>query len=568
MDKNIPTPLKSVTRDKGGTITRLFDRATTRLQAAQRELLLDILKRNRATEYGKEHFFSRLSDATAFTRAVPVNTFSDLAPYVQKMKEGRRDILTSGKLCRFNLTSGTTDEPKYVPVSRTGMTREAAATIQWLYRALRDHPSFLDHSVLCVTGALVEGSTPCGVPCGSASGMLYRSLRSLSPRSFALPPVLSEIKDYALRYFLTARLALEKEVSFVVTPSPATLVRIAEVGIRHQQEIVRSIHDGVLARWESFDRSREDSGVLRALCAGVEPNPQRARVLDRVIGRHGRLRPGECWKRLRLIGCWLGGSIGFQADRLSEHFGDDVARRDIGYRTSEGSFTIPHRDHSPGGILAVRDHYFEFIPASEADRLSKRILGCHELEQGKQYRIIVTNYNGLYRYDMNDVVEVQDFYNQTPIIAFARKGADVLNIAGEKLHANHFLKAFEILKERFNLVAVQFRVAPDCKELRCEVFLHVEPEPSRDFLLGTVLPFLDRSLAEANIEYEGKRRSGRLNAPCLHVMDASWEEESRRSFLAAGHRDIQYKWRTVVEKASALDRRHVRFTVKGREEPR
>ena len=168
---------------------------------------------------------------------------------------------------------------------------------------------------------------------------------------------------------------------------------------------------------------------------------------------------------------------------------------------------------------------------------------------------------------MDDIIEVQGFYNQTPVIAFVRKGEEVLNVAGEKLHTNHFVKAFQRLKASHRLAVLQFRAVPNYKKLRCEFFVQAEPEPSRDFLFRTVLPFLDRSLAEANLEYAGKRRSRRLNPPCLHIMDASWEEDVRRSFLlAAGHRDIQYKWRTVAANVSELDKRHVRFTVDMEEE--
>ena len=48
-----------------------------------------------------------------------------------------------------------------------------------------------------------------------------------------------------------------------------------------------------------------------------------------------------------VIGCWLGGSIGFQAERLIEYFGDDVSLRDPGYLASEGSMTIPCEDNKP-----------------------------------------------------------------------------------------------------------------------------------------------------------------------------------------------------------------------------
>lgn len=553
--------LKTVARTRGEAITRALDRATRDPQATQKALLLDILRRNRDTEYGKGHGFSRIGSEKTFARAVPINTFSDFAPYVQRMMAGEHNLLTTDPPCMFALTSGTTAAPKHLPVLETAMAREADISIQWLHRALRDHPSFLDHSALCMMGPLVEGNAPCGTPYGSASGMMYGSLQALASRSFVLPRVLADIKDYALRYYLAARLALEQEISFAATPNPATLIRIAETGIEHSEAIVRAIHDGILADRRLLERTPTDAPALDALGAGLKPNRLRARFLEQVIHQHDGLLPFACWKTLRLIGCWLGGSIGFQTEKLSKYYGTDVPRRDLGYRTSEGSFTIPDRDGSPAGILALRNHYYEFVPDAERTARPKRPLGCHEIEPGRQYRIIVTNGNGLYRYDMNDIVEVHDFYNRTPRIAFVRKGGDMLNIAGEKLHLNHFLKAFQRLKEQHKVSIVQFRIVPNYEALRCEIFLQADPAPSRACWLATVLPFLDDALAEANIEYAGRRRSKRLKPPRLHIMDASWEDDVRRSSLKTGHRDIQHKWRMIAEKALDLDTQHVQFTV-------
>lgn len=253
------TLLKTAMRIKGGLIKRSFDQATKDPQATQTKLLLDILRNSRETEYGEKHAFSRITNADAFAKTVPLNTFSDLAPYVERMKNGQRNILTADPPFMFNLTSGTTDKPKYVPITPRGMTLTARLSHQWLYRALQDHPSFLDRSILFISGAPTEGRTPSGIPYGSASGMIYKNLPRVLHRTFALPFVLSEIKDYDLRYYVMVRIALEQELSFVVTPNPATLIKIAEAGIRRQSEIVRSIHDGVLFGTWPFDISREDS---------------------------------------------------------------------------------------------------------------------------------------------------------------------------------------------------------------------------------------------------------------------------------------------------------------------
>lgn len=419
----------------------------------------------------------------------------------------------------------------------------------------------MTHSLLLISGASVEGFTRAGIPYGSASGMLCEGLPGVLRRSFSLPAIVSKIRDYSLRYYLTARFALEQEVSFIVTPNPTTLIRIAETAIRHQEEIVRSIHDGVIVQSWRFESDCEDLRILNALGASVLPNRGRARFLEAVIRRYGELLPFACWKHLKLIGCWLGGSVGFQTEKLTRYYGESVPKRDIGYLASEGSMSIPYRDNTPAGILALPNNYFEFIPEGESSSLSDTVLRCHEVEAGKRYKIILTNWNGLYRYDINDVIEIQGFYNQTPIVAFVRKSDDLLNITGEKLHVNHVLGAFRRLEDELQVKVKQFRVVPNYAERRYELLVHLASIPSREYLKNKVLPFIDSALAEANVEYDNKRKSNCLLLPCIHLMSPAWEDDVRTHFLAAEHRDIQYKWRMMAVEISTLDARHIQDTI-------
>ena len=554
--------LKTATWIKGGLIQRSFDSATMDPETTQATLLTAILKKNQETQYGREHGFSQITTPDTFTRTVPINTFSDLSPYIERMKRGERNILTADQTVLFNLTSGTTDKPKYVPVTKGGMALTANRSHQWLYRAMQDHPAFLDHSIICISGASIEGKAESGIPYGSASGMMYESLPRALHGSFAIPFILSEIKDYDLRYYIMARIALEKEASFVVTPNPTTLVRLAETGIQYQEEIIRSIRDGVLYHTWPFEKSPNDERILETITASLRPNRQRADFLEQVTQQHGKLIPSACWKKLKLIGCWLGGSIGFQADKLAAYFGQDVPKRDIGYLASEGCITVPYEDNTPAGILALHNNYYEFIPVDENTPTNERPLQSHELEEGKQYKIILTNGNGLYRYDIHDIIEVHGFYNRTPVIAFVRKGDDMLNITGEKLHVNHFIEAFRGLTVAHNLSVTQFRIVPNYTELRYEILIHLESEASREFLRETALPLIDKSLSGSNIEYDGKRKSRRLNPPCFHLMDETWAADVRKCAIESGYRDVQYKWRAVATEISDVDARHIQHTVK------
>src|SRR5207245_537026 len=80
------------------------------------------------------------------------------------------------------------------------------------------------------------------------------------------------------------------------------------------------------------------------------------------------------------------------------------------------------------GILAIDANFYEFIPETEIGGANPTMLTCAELDEGGTYHIVLTTPGGLYRYDINDVVRVTGFYNQTQLIKFIRKGRDVSNI--------------------------------------------------------------------------------------------------------------------------------------------
>ncbi len=84
-------------------------------------------------------------------------------------------------------------------------------------------------------------------------------------------------------------------------------------------------------------------------------------------------------------------------------------------------------------MLNVTSHFFEFVAEEERDDPGKTFLTADQLESNREYYIYFTTSSGLYRYDINDVVRVVDFYRRTPVIQFVRKGQGMTSITGEKL---------------------------------------------------------------------------------------------------------------------------------------
>src|SRR5262249_100082 len=173
-----------------------------------------------------------------------------------------------------------------------------------------------------------------------------------------------------------------------------------------------------------------------------------------------------------------------------------------------------------------------------ADPAARPLL-CHELIEGRRYYVIVTGANGLYRYDMNDVVEVRSFHGRTPEVAFVRKGRDMLNITGEKLHLNHVLPPVRPAERAAGLDVWQFRLIPDVEAARYDVLLEL-PRPVDEWRrLARFADAFDRGLAEVNIEYGSKRASARLAAPRLCLMRRGSAGRRRPAEVAPSRPGVQ-----------------------------
>jgi hypothetical protein len=333
--------------------------------------------------------------------------------------------------------------------------------------------------------------------------------------------------------------------------------------------VVRAIRDGALgaSEIEPMPGTNVSAGDLRAaLESGLRPDSRRARFLEAAARRRNRLVLGECWPELSLVACWLGGSAGIQARHLEEHFGGAVGRRDLGLIASEGRFSLPVEDDSAAGVLAVHANFYEFVDEDDADDPAPRTLLCHELAEGRRYYLIVTGANGLYRYDMNDIVEVRGFYGRTPKLAFIRKGRDMLNITGEKLHLNHVLAAVRAAERAASLCVWQFRLIPDVDASRYDLLIELRGGAARGALADFAATF-DRALAAVNVEYDSKRASARLLRPRLFVMREGWSERLCREEVDRGRRELQHKWSAMRPEWDDTSRGEVKQRFDGVERP-
>jgi GH3 auxin-responsive promoter len=511
-----------------------WEERTREPQAIQERLLLDLVRHQRATAFGRDHCFDAVHSIADYRQRIPIGDYERLRPYVERAERGEASVLTAEPVLMFNLTSGSTGAPKLIPVTETVKRHHRELTRLWYYRAYVDHCEFLNHHLLGVVSPVEEGRTSSGIPYGAASGLIFQSSPSWIQNAYATPYETARIKNFEAKYYVVMRLALERKISFIGAPNPSTILKLLESADRHKADIIREIADGTLdARWDIPADVRHTIPLKK--------NPARARQLEKFAGRSDRLRPEDYWPELKLIGCWKGGSVGVRLQEFSRWFDTATPVRDLGYMASEAQITLPITDHGSAGILDISANFYEFIPAREIGNSNAEPLGCADLQEGEEYYLILTTPAGLYRYDINDVVRVAGFYNQTPLLEFARKGRDVTSITGEKLHVNQMIEAIHQAQAAVGLAVQHFHAAADAANSR--YILAVECDgaaPSREFL-ASFLREVDVGLRRLNIEYAQKRDSQRLAAPILWLMRSGWYARKTEAALTRAGRDAQFK---------------------------
>ena len=510
-----------------------FDDATWEPRAAQEKKLLEVIERNANTEYGREHDFASVRSIDDYQRAVPLNTYESLEPYITRVTEGESGVLTADKALMFATTSGTTGSAKYIPVTPSYMHEYSHGVHVHTFRMFTDFPDLLDGKLLVPSSNDVEGETPAGLPYGAISGYLTKTQPKPIKRFYALPYELCKVKNVEAKYYLMLRYSLPSDIRLIVMPNPSSLTLLAGKMNSLAEELIYDIRHGTVN-----DAYKE--GVPASLLEAFQPLPERADELERRRHDDGELSPREAWPNLRILSCWKGGTMPLYLRKLPETYGD-LPVRDLGYMASEGRGATPLVNSGAGGVLNVTSHFFEFVPEEERDSPNATFLTGDQLESNREYYIYLTTSAGLYRYDINDVVRVVDFYRQTPVIQFIRKGQGMTNITGEKLTESQVTGALVDAVDANGFEVEHFTAAVEWGEPpRYAFYTELGPSMSTE-RMAELVQVLDRSLSAGNIEYEAKRETQRLAPPVLKRVAPGTYQALRQKRVAEGAPEAQVK---------------------------
>ena len=519
--------------------------------AAERTLR-DILTISRDTVYGKEHHFDRILSATnaddlfrLYRQYVPVNdSFETLRPYVERHKNGETNVLFPGKPDMYATTSGTTSEPKWIPMTHKYLKDVyGKMTHIWIWNFICHRSRIFGGHLFTTVGKELEGYAPDGTVFGSVSGVLVRDVPKIIKKHYTAPASVMSIDDYAARNYTLMRLALQhRDLTLWATANPSTILELLRTLNENTEEMINDIEHGTLS-WNF-----EISDYIRAeLDAYMSPQPLRAAELRRLLQEHGKLMPKHFWPWLQLLSTWKCGNTKIYMEKYMDQFDwSKTFYQELGYIATECRFGFS-LDDTNESVLFPHFHYYEFVEESELDKPHKHYLQIHELEQGKRYCAYVTTYSGLFRYNMNDLVEVGGKFYDTPTVHMVSKINGIVSMTGEKLYEPQFIDAVHKAEELMGVKTKFFVGFADISESKYHFYYEFVDEKIDQETTDEFTKVVDRKLQEINNEYESKRASFRLKAPQAHILLSNAYARFKAACLRDGFRDGQFKFNLLMQ---------------------
>jgi hypothetical protein len=370
-----------------------FNQALGKPEAVQRFLLRRNLRANADTAFGRSIGFASIRTAEEYRERVPLMAGDDLAPWVDRIAAGEPCVLTRSPVRTLEPTSGSSAAAKLIPYTPTLQHEIRRAVAPWIVDLYAHRPRLaLGTAYWSITPLALEEDRPAGavrVGFEEDSEYLGGFWSRLVDATLAVPGSVRHLRDPdAFRYATLKYLLMRRDLTLISVWHPSFLLLLLEALPRFWDALVRDV-------------GRTELGTL-------SPDV-----------------PTRIWPKLGLISCWGDSHAALSLSELARAF-PGVEIQPKGLIATEGFVTIPFRGAWP---LAVRSHFFEFLPENGSDPRF-----AWELEEGQVYSVVLTTGGGLYRYRLQDRVRAQGFVERTPSLRFLGKEGHVSDLRGEKLH--------------------------------------------------------------------------------------------------------------------------------------
>ena len=513
----------------GRLALKRFQRRLPMARAVNARELRDILDRNVATVFGQTHDFPSLLAAAdpmaAFRKRVPLSTYPDLLPYVERIKHGEELVLTSDPVHMLAGSSGTTSSPKRIPRTRRAQRHHLSlvvlaeqAVIDRDIAGAREPRRGINLMSLAASPAPEASAVP--ILAGPNAGMAR--LQRLIPLLWCAPPAVYAVADSATALYLQALFALKaSDALYIETPFAPQITSWFALMEQHHPQLAQDLATGRLASHLVLTPAERT-----AIEAALTPDPARAVQVAGIFadGLQGSIP--RLWPGLRYLRTVTSGSFALSLPRLRWLAGPDLPIHSGCHSSSEGIIGINLKaDGSTDYVLAIGTAYFEFIPLAYADARQPPTHDLAALEVGRDYELVITSSAGLYRYRLGDVIRITGWVGEAPTFQFRYRRGTLLNLVGEKTSEAHTARALVASLSRWlqspdpvKDYTVAGHVGNGCGRYTFYVELDDSVAvPTRD--LTQPIAWLDEALGHENPYYlSSGRQPCRLAAPDLKLL--------------------------------------------------
>ncbi len=471
------------------------------------ELLLKLLQDNKDTEYGKRYDFASIHSIEDYQKKVPVVVYDDLAPYLERMMAGEKNLLTAYRYDHFNETSGTVGVPKVVPMTDEQSQVFAKYNNLHMYGIIRDKvdPDWMNGRGFCTSSGNCR-TLPSGLTVGEASAKMADYIKGGKDafdamiRTLYTSPLegLNPAAGADTKYIHTRFALMDREVRGMVTGFYSVIVLFLRYIEDNIELLINDIEKGTIS--ENVDLPDE---VRESLLKKIEPMPERAAELREIFkdGTDIQWVP-KVWPHFTYI--TGAGGDGFEVyDKvIKQHFtGEGITNIYSGITASEGLWSVPAGINDFDSILAPCAAFVEFQPVEAGDDFSKCVT-MDKLEVGKIYELIITNLSGFWRYRMSDAVIVTGFHNKTPKVQFMYRVNRTINLAEEKTTEKALQFAVEKTCQEMGIDLADFTVYPNTDVTPNRYDFLIEPmHEITKFDMAALKESIFKNLCEANPVY-------------------------------------------------------------------
>lgn len=439
----------------------------------QQKVFSELLETARYTQWGVEYNYGQIKTIKEYREQVPVSTYEDIFPYIERVLKGEQNVLWPSTVEWFSKSSGTTNaRSKYLPVTPESLEDchyMGGKDMMTLLINNRPETNVFDGKGLSIGGTLHPNPYNTETQAGDVSAVIMQNLPTWA-QLLRTPPI-----DVAL-----------------MDQWEEKLEKMAEIC---SQEDVTSLLG--VPTWSIV-------------------------LLDRMMELKNAKSMLDVWPNFEVF---VHGAVAFQPYRelfQQKYFPSSKVTYLETYNASEGFFALQDDLNRVGEMLLMLDYgiFYEFIPMEELGSKFPKTLTLDEVELHKNYALVISTNSGLWRYLIGDTVRFTSLYPFR--IKVSGRTKHFINAFGEEVIVENAEVAITEACNITGAIVSDFTAGPvymgDSTKGRHEWIIEFSKEPDDR---TTFFKVLDDTLRQVNSDYDAKRyKDMALLPPLIHCVPA------------------------------------------------